>query len=369
MTQHPTGDELEALGLYDPASPIATDQLRMLTDAFDLGATLEEVTRAVSARYNLGPLMLDLAMRPVGETMDLADFIASQTDAELMRQMWSAFGLPDSTSPLVRVTPDVADALRLMTAMASIFGEQTTLGVARVIGSTMARLAETITGTFRINEELPQLDTGASRSDVAESYTGIVRELLPSFLEAVEAVFRRHLVNVSYQTWSTDIDQSAVTLERTACFVDLVGSTELLGAISIREMADVLRRFEEQVWDLVSASGGRVVKLIGDEAMVIFDEPSDACRWGLDLIERSAHPVRIGMAHGTVVNLYGDFYGETVNLAARLVKRADPSKVLVSEAVRNRAGSGLAFEQLELELKGFAEPLSVFDAHRSSRSG
>ena len=160
MAQHPTGDELEALGLYDPASPIATDQLRMLRDAFDLGATLEEVTRAVSARYNLGPLMLDLAMRPVGETMDLADFTASETDAELMRQMWSAFGLPDSKSPLVRVTPDVADALRLMTAMASIFGEQTTLGVARVIGSTMARLAETITGTFRINEELPQLDTG-----------------------------------------------------------------------------------------------------------------------------------------------------------------------------------------------------------------
>ena len=84
-------------------------------------------------------------------------------------------------------------------------------------------------------------------------------------------------------------------------------------------MANILRRFEEQVWDLVSASDGRVVKLIGDEAMVIFEQPADACRVGLDLIERSAHPVRVGMAHGTVVNLYGDFYGETVNLAARLV--------------------------------------------------
>jgi class 3 adenylate cyclase len=94
--------------------------------------------------------------------------------------------------------------------------------------------------------------------------------------------------------------------------------------------------------------------------------PGDACRVGLDLIALSEHPVRIGVAHGTVVSLLGDYYGETVNLAARLVNLADPSTLLASENVRARAGRGLAFEALEpLSLKGFAEPVSVFLADRS----
>ena len=181
---------------------------------------------------------------------------------------------------------------------------------------------------------MPQLSTGAAYAEVAESYTGIVREQLPSFLEALAAVFRRHLVNASYQTWSTDTEQAAVTMERTICFADLVGSTELLSSSSVREMATLLRRFEEQVWDLVSARGGRVVKLIGDEAMIVFAEPALACRVALDLIAVSEHPVRIGIAQGTVVSLYGDYYGAIVNLAARLVNEADPSSLLVSEGVR-----------------------------------
>ncbi len=367
MGERPSSEELAELGLYDPTSVGATEQLRLLMDAFDLGATLEEVSRAAGVHYSYESLLLDLAMRPAGGTQDLADFAASEADAEFVRRIWSAFGLPDSQSPVVRVTPDAADALRLMAAMASFFGEEAVLGVARVMGSTMARLAETVSGTFRVGDEVPQRKTGKSRAAVAESYVGVVRDLLPSFLDAVEAVFRRHLVNGSYQTWSTDTEESAVTTERTVCFVDLVGSTELLRAVSIRQMANILRRFEEEVWDLVSASGGRVVKLIGDEAMIVFEEPTDACRVGLDLIDLSEHQVRIGMAHGTVVSLFGDYYGETVNLAARLVKMADPSTLLVSESVRDRAGRERTFEAIEpLVLKGFAKSVQVFQAGATS---
>jgi class 3 adenylate cyclase len=367
MEEPLSSEELKALGLYDPTSSDATDRLRMLADAFDHGATLEEVTRAAGVGYNLGPLILDLAMRPAGDTQDLADFAGTDADAELIRRMWSAFGLPDSEFPVVRVTPDAADALRLLTAMASLSGEDSALGVARVMGSSMARLAETVTAAFRVGGEVPRLNTGTSRAEVAETAARVARDLLPSFLEALAAVFRRHLVSVSYQTWSTDTEQTEVTMERTVCFADLVGSTELLRDVSIREMANMLRRFEEQVWDLVSASGGRVVKLIGDEAMMVFEEPAQACRVALDLINSSERPMRIGMAHGTVVSLYGDYFGETVSLAARLVDQADPSTLLVSESVSHQVGTGLTFEALEpLVLKGFAETVQVFQADRTS---
>jgi class 3 adenylate cyclase len=363
VEERPDDEELQRLGLYDPTQPDAADQLRLLADAFALGASVEEVIRAAGVRYNYESLMLDLAMRPAGETRDLADFAASGTDPDLVRRLWSAFGLPDAPAPVIRVTPDAAAALKLMTDLAAVFGADVTLGVARVMGSTMARLAETVSGTFRVADEVPRRTAGLSRAEVAESYTDVVRELLPTFLDAVLAVFRRHLVNVSYQTWSTDSERAAVTLERTVCFVDLVGSTELLRVVSIREMATLLRRFEEQVWELVGSGGGRVVKLIGDEAMIVFEDPADACRVGLDLIALSEHPVRIGLAHGTVVSLLGDYYGETVNLAARLVTLADPSTLLASESVRRHAGPGVEFDALEpLALKGFAEPVAVFRA-------
>jgi class 3 adenylate cyclase len=370
MTPRPSPEELHALGLYDPDSPEAGDQLRLLTGAFDLGGTLDEVTRAVKVRTNLGPLLLDLAMRPPGTTEDLSEFVTHQADPALVRRIWSALGLPDSAEPTIRVTPDAATALQFLTAASSLLGEEVTLGVARVIGSSMARLAETISSAFRVVVELPKLNRGQTYADVAEDYTSTVRDLLPPFLEAVDAVFRRQLVDVSYQMWSTDSDQVAVTFERVVCFADLVGSTEALHALSTRAMADMLRRFEELVWDLVGTAGGRVVKLIGDEAMFVLSDPALACRVGLDLIERSDRPVRIGMAYGTVVGLYGDYYGETVNLAARLVTVAEPSTLAVTDPIRLATSGGLTFDDLgPRSVKGFAEPVQAFRARRSEAEG
>jgi len=77
-----------------------------------------------------------------------------------------------------------------------------------------------------------------------------------------------------------------------------------------------------------------VVKLIGDEAMFVVQGPAAACRLALALVDGSPHPLRVGMAHGAVVALHGDYYGPTVNLAARLVAVAPTSEVLVSDAVR-----------------------------------
>jgi class 3 adenylate cyclase len=361
MTMPPSDDELEDLGLYDPSAPNAAEQKQLLTGAFDLGATLAEVTRAVQVRYNLGPLMLDLSLRPPGETKDLREFLKSEPEPDLVRRIWSAFGLTDSEDPTVRVTPDAAEALRLLVAMASLIGEGRALGVARVIGAAMARLAETVSDAFRVTQEVPNLTTGQTRADVAEGYASTVPILLPPFFDAVAAVFRRHLIDVSYQTWSIDSDVSAVTHDRTVCFADLVGSTEAFRHVSIRDMADKLRLFEELVWEVVGAGGGRVVKLIGDEAMFSVEDPVRACRVGLELIARSEQPVRVGMAWGTVLGLHGDYFGETVNLAARIVTLADESTLVVSQAVRDALGADIPCESMGThDLKGFVEPVPVY---------
>jgi adenylate cyclase len=109
-----------------------------------------------------------------------------------------------------------------------------------------------------------------------------------------------------------------------------------------------------------------VVKLIGDEAMFVIQDPAQACDVALALIDTSPQPVRVGLAHGTVAGLYGDYYGETVNLAARLVAAAEPSTVAVSDSVRRLSGEeAFTFAALPpRQLKGFGDPV-VF--HQASR--
>ncbi|HUC05266.1 MAG TPA: adenylate/guanylate cyclase domain-containing protein [Acidimicrobiales bacterium] len=357
----PSDEELEALGLYSPSWPDADVHLQLLRSAFDHGATIEEVGRAVRKHFNVGPLLLDLALRPDGETMDLAAFADRHENPALVRRIWSAFGLSDAPDSMVRVTPDAAEAVGVLEVLSHTAGEDVALGLARIVGSSMERLAEAIADTFRVLDEVPKLKTGTTRAQVAEAYTEFAPAVLPMLLDAVAAVFRRQLIQVSFDTWSTDSDDTAVTRHRTVCFADLVGSTETIRSVSNKEMARLLHRFEQLVWGLVSAHGGRVVKFIGDEAMFVLPDADAACTVGLELMARSERPVRIGMAHGEVIGMLGDYFGPTVNLAARLVDLADASTIALSQTVRESCRLPLTFTPDGAQmLKGFAEPVQVF---------
>ena len=358
--------ELERLGLYDVTASNADERLRLLTWVRELGGTIEEIRRAAPIG-RLGPLALDLAIRPPGETVDFDDFVArSGFDARLVRGLWRALGLPDGGPLPVRVTPDAAGALRFFVAMSARFDEKTALAIARVVGSSAARIAEALSMTMRLNVEVPDLEAGAAYSDVVRRYSDEGRAVLPLFLASVDAVIRRHIIVVATQLWSTDPEHAAVALERTVGFADLVGSTAVVRAGSVATMAAMLRRFEELVWDLVTGAGGRIVKLIGDEAMFVVEDPVGACALALRLAEESRDAVRVGLARGAVFAVYGDYYGEPVNLAARLVGTAEPSTVVVSEEVRRTAGDRFAFEALPPRtVKGFTAPVA---AHRLGRT-
>jgi class 3 adenylate cyclase len=332
---------------------------------FGLGATADEAVRAARLE-GLGPLALDLATRAPGQSYDLEEFAdSSALDARLVRRLWIALGLPESGPVPLRVTPDAAEALQLLARAADLLGEETGLAFTRVVGASAARMAEAISDALRVGIETPQRAGGMPYSTVVDGYTEFARQFIPPFVEALAAVFRRHLVLVSYQRWSTDEEGAAVTLQSTIGFADLVGSTEFLRHRSVSEVASMVERFESQAWELVTSAGGRVVKLIGDEVMFVLEDATVACQVALELAERPRHPVRVGIAHGEVVGLYGDYYGETVNLAARLVRAAEPSSVVASQSVRDHAGDGFRFEPVSLSLlKGFDEAVTAFRVNR-----
>jgi adenylate cyclase len=153
-------------------------------------------------------------------------------------------------------------------------------------------------------------------------------------------------------------------------FVDLVDSTRLVQQLSIKELGAALTQFDAGAIDTVVAGGGRLVKLIGDEAMFVVPDVDSACAIALELADAlAAHPVlpaaRGGIAAGEVLSREGDYFGPVVNLAARAVKLADPGRVLASAEVA-RAADAYRFAPVGAQrLKGFDEPVKLFRLERA----
>jgi adenylate cyclase len=107
----------------------------------------------------------------------------------------------------------------------------------------------------------------------------------------------------------------------------------------------------------------RVIKTIGDEAMVVGTDVSALADWAVGLITLSTErPLpRIGLHVGSALYRDGDYYGRAVNLAARVGARATGGEVLVTREVSEAAGRNLTFQPIgEVKLKGFGEATELF---------
>jgi len=162
----------------------------------------------------------------------------------------------------------------------------------------------------------------------------------------------------------------------TFLFADIAGYTALTEAHGDADAADLAAKFCRAMAEAAEARGGAVIKTIGDAVMVRHDEPSEAVALGLtaahEVIAGHGSPaVRVGMHHGPAIEREGDWFGATVNLAARVAAMAGASEVLVTAAVRDNAGelSGVEFERRgEQRIRNVALPVPLFAAVRDERS-
>lgn len=134
-----------------------------------------------------------------------------------------------------------------------------------------------------------------------------------------------------------------MTEENTFLFADIAGFTALTEAHGDEDAADLADRFCRAVRELLPGGRARVVKTIGDAAMVCFARANDAARIGVTIAGEAlaGHgfpAVRVGMNTGRAVNREGDYFGAAVNLAARVTGLAAGNEVLLTEATRAAAG-------------------------------
>jgi adenylate cyclase len=155
--------------------------------------------------------------------------------------------------------------------------------------------------------------------------------------------------------------------KHTFLFTDLVGYTALTEANGDDRAAELAIDFYRRVRGLLEQHGADEVKTIGDGMMLRASDPASAIRLGLGIVCELEEvpgypPVRVGIHSGPAVERDGDWYGSTVNVAARLCAAAGGGQVLVSEITTDAAGPlrKIELEERELHwLKNVTEPVAA----------
>jgi adenylate cyclase len=130
----------------------------------------------------------------------------------------------------------------------------------------------------------------------------------------------------------------------TFVFVDLAGYTTLTETRGDEAAARVASEFQRTISGLSRHHGAWQIKDMGDGAMIWAPDAARAVALAADTLEAIGNrvdllPVRVGVNTGPAVMCGWDWYGNTVNVAARLASQADPNEALVS-ATSLAAASG-----------------------------
>jgi class 3 adenylate cyclase len=157
----------------------------------------------------------------------------------------------------------------------------------------------------------------------------------------------------------------------TVLFADVGDNTSLFEIESGKPTGQTIARCIDQLRQNVEASGGRVVKIIGDGVMAVFPTPDAAAIAASDIqytidalppVGATKLGVRIGFHCGSVIQRDDDIFGDTVNIAARLVEQAVRSQIVTSRETLDRLGSEFrSFKRplYRIHIKGKAEEIEL----------
>ena len=360
-------DALTQAGLYDPAADNAPERRELLAFLVEEGCSIEEMQIAHS-RGRLFALAGDRRIRPLTGLLSLRDAAARlEVDPSVLQRVWRTLGLPDNGIDAANLTEADVEALGTYLDVRTFLGEDTALGVSRVVGAALARITEAESSAMRAGME-GVIDLGVTGDEVvtAKAYATVTR-LVPRIGQMLDTLHRQHLEATRVHFEGIDREHA----ERTAFtvgvgFADLSGFTRLSQQLPLGSLSSVLSVFEETAMDTIHARGGRVVKFLGDAVMWVCAEPEDLARIAADLV---THPraaaagidCRAGLAYGRVLAQDGDYFGTPVNLASRLVAVAEPGQVLAAGDLVEVLGSRwLVVPGVPQLLRGFDEPVTPF---------
>jgi class 3 adenylate cyclase len=185
-----------------------------------------------------------------------------------------------------------------------------------------------------------------------------------------------------YRTDTLDVDQRLKITSLTFLFTDLKGSTALYERVGDLVAYDLVRQHFRVLHEVVAAEAGAVVKTIGDAVMATFPTPDRALAAALRMREEMARInaernnedllLKIGIHEGpclaVTLNDHQDYFGQTVNMAARVQGLASSRAIIVTKPVVDDPNAAKILEKSGLHptmqhaaLRGIGEETMVYE--------
>jgi len=293
---------------------------------------------------------------------------------ELLTAIREAIGLAEP-SPGDRVRDDEMAVVRFIEAQVSAgFGHVAIERLLRVHGDSTRRMAESEAAWWKSEVIEPAMAAGKGSEEIvkpefADLISPLTEQAVLAMYHAQQA--RAWTANI-IEGFELQLEKAGIhsRLERlpAICFLDVTGFTRLTqerGDDAAAELAATVARLVQRS---SVQRGGKPIKWLGDGVMFYFGEPGPGVRAALEMVDGLAAaglpPCHVGLHAGPVLFQEGDYFGQTVNLSARIADYARPDEVLVSQAVADASqDEGIAFQEIgPVELKGVFGPVHLLRA-------
>jgi class 3 adenylate cyclase/DNA-binding transcriptional MerR regulator len=248
----------------------------------------------------------------------------------------------------------------------------------RVYGDSLRRIAESEAAWWNSEVEVALVESGMTEAEMLQAQADLGSQMTPLIEQVLLAIYHGQQEHAWSEVFVEHVEGALEQaglyrrLDRppAMCFLDITGYTRLTEERGDEAAAELAARLATLVRRTSQEHDGTPVKWLGDGVMFYFRKPAAAVLAAVEMVEvlgrHGLPPAHVGIHAGPVIFQEGDYFGRTVNLAARIAEYARPGEVLVSQEVVDAAqGAPVAFTGIgPVELKGVPGTLRLHIARR-----
>jgi adenylate cyclase len=284
----------------------------------------------------------------------------------VLRERYRALGFPEA----MRYGATELDEAETLAELLQVIGPDALVRVLRIDGQALTRIA--FAHLDLVIDEIVEPVRRVGGDDIAVAL---------ALLEAHQTLtpLAGDMIRQSYQRILSQLLSSDLVAEATRTggdeadlavgFADVVGYTSLSARVDPAGLEEVIEAFETRCYTVAGTLDGvQLVKFLGDAVMLVATSPVLLATALLAIVNRpdadgplAGSPIRAGLAAGPVIHRGGDYFGPTVNLAARLTDRARAGRLLAAADLEGELGDLEIRRAPTMHLRGIGrhKPLNV----------
>jgi adenylate cyclase len=358
--------DFEAEGLLEGlGGPAREGRLRLLNALFDSGIGLEDL-RDAATDDRLVILSAEhwLSEEPRYSAREIAAKVEIPLDfyLALRRAQGLAGADPDERA---YGDDDLEAAQTMATFYALRLDRDAMLEVSRVLGRGFAQAADAVGDLFRetfIKGGVSEEELGLRNAQAAREW---IPQMAPIFQYLLKQHVRERLRHQAVSRAMLEAGEVPGAQDVAISFADMAAFTRLGERMQPEDVGSIAGRLGELASEC-AAPPVRLVKTIGDAAMLVSPDAAALLRATLDLVEAASEApdfpeLHAGAAYGPALNRSGDWYGRTVNIASRITELAEPGSVVATRELCDATEGMCAWSPIGPQgLKGIDGKVEIF---------